>query len=136
MKFNVTPTSSAFTGNLSKFDPNYLSKELLARMEHAPVTFSFNVQLEVSPAQTPIEDAFALWEESSSPSLPVADLALTRIADGINIETFRFTPAHCAASHRPLGNLARGRLFTYAASQDGRAASTSEPGESTLFPRN
>ena len=136
MKFNVTPTSSAFTGNISKFDPNYLSKELLARLEHSPVKFSFNVQLEVSPEQTPIEDSFARWEEASSPSLPVADLELTRIAGGIHIETLRFTPAHFAASHRPLGNLARGRLFTYAASQDGRAASASEPGESTLFPRN
>ena len=82
---------------------------------------------------TRVNTAIVEWKEIDSPSIPVADLELVRESIAINNELLRFSPVHFISAHRPLGNLARGRLFTYTASQDGRAADTTEPDERTLF---
>jgi len=117
----------------SPLHSDYLRRDLLHRLEKAPLRFTLSVQLEKSAATTPIEDALVEWKETDSPSLPVADLELSRESTGVDNESLRFTPAHFTAAHRPLGNLARGRLFTYAASQDGRGAAASDPAASVVF---
>jgi catalase len=93
----------------------------------------FSVQLEKDPQTTPIEDALVEWKESDSPSIPVAELVLDREIEPHVCEVARFTPGHCIAEHRPLGNMGRGRLFSYDASQRGRHAATEEGIEQTLF---
>lgn len=113
--------------------PDYLRRDLLHRLGRAPLRYALSVQLEKDPAKTPVENTLIEWKEIDSPSIPVADLELVRESIAINNELLRFSPAHFISEHRPLGNLARGRLFTYAASQDGRGAATIEPDERTLF---
>jgi hypothetical protein len=66
--------------------------------------------------------------------MAVADLELTRELAGMDADALRFTPAHFIAAHRPLGNMARGRIFTYRASQEGRGALPLDPPEQSLFP--
>jgi len=117
----------------SPLHADYLRRDLLHRLGNSPLRFILSVQLEKSPAATPIEDTLVEWKEADSPSLAVADLELDRQSAEIDNESLRFTPAHFIAAHRPLGNLARGRLFTYAASQDGRGAAPADPVEATLF---
>jgi catalase len=117
----------------SPLHPDYLRRDLLHRLERAPLRYTLSVQLEKDPNSTPIENTLVEWKESDSPSIPVADLELVRQSIKINSELLRFSPAHFISAHRPLGNLARGRLFTYTASQDGRAAATSEPDEEIVF---
>jgi len=117
----------------SPLHSDYLRRDLLHRLERAPIRFTLSVQLEKSSDSTPIENTLVEWKESDSPSIPVADLELVRESTEIDNEILRFTPAHFIAAHRPLGNLARGRLFTYDASQDGRAAATTDPDEISLF---
>ena len=135
MKFNLTPAAGVAAGAVTELlGADHLREDLVRRLQDGPVRFSLNVQLEVSPEVTPIEDALIEWEESQSPSMAVADLELTRELLGVDAEALRFTPAHSIAAHRPLGNLARGRIFTYRASQEGRGALPLDPPEQSLFP--
>lgn len=117
----------------SPLHADYLRRDLLHRLAKTPLRFTLFVQLEKSAETTPIEDTLVEWKETDSRSIPVADLELDRESTDIDNESLRFTPAHFIALHRPLGNLARGRLFTYKASQDGRGAAASDPAESAVF---
>lgn len=117
----------------SKVNPNYLSIELRNRLQRGPIKFVFSVQLEKDPQSTPIENGLVEWKESDSPSISVAELVLDREIDSEICRNLRFTPGNCIPDHRPLGNLGRGRVFTYKASQIGRNAAAEEPTERTLF---
>jgi catalase len=117
----------------SKLNPNYLSVELLNRARQGPIKFILSVQLEKDPDSTPIENGLVEWEESVSPSIPVAELVLDRQDEFQDCDGSRFTPGHFIADHRPLGNIGRGRVFTYQASQAGRHAMPMEPAEAAIF---
>lgn len=121
------------TGGHSKVNPNYLSIELRERLQRGPIRFVLSVQLEKDPQSTPIEDGLIEWKESDSPSIPVAELVLDRELEADVCAQLRFTPGHFVPEHRPLGNLGRGRIFTYEASQIGRNAALEEPPEHKLF---
>jgi catalase len=107
-------------------DPNYLAADLKARA-HEQISFTLSIQLESkNPEQTPIEDALAEWKEEVSPFIEVADLVfprqpMTDVSKQI-AEELAFTPWNYVPEHRPLGNLARGRLFSYLASALNRGA--------------
>ena len=120
------------TPEASLLHADYLRRDLLHRLGHGPVRYTLSVQLEKDPQRTPIENTLVEWKESESPSIPVADLEFVResLQDA---EPLRFNPASFSSDHRPLGNLARGRLFTYTASQDGRGAQKAEPDEHKVF---
>lgn len=124
-------------GQFAKLDRNYLRKDLLARSKRGPMTFVFSVQLETDPELTPIENTLNLWAERESPSIPVAELVIdqqdfdTPAVETI-CESLRFTPGHYHPDHRPLGNMGRGRIFAYKASQIGRGASDTEPTEADV----
>ena len=115
-------------------DPDYLTKELQDRLRRGPIRFVFSVQLEMDERTTPIENTLVEWKESDSPSIPIADLELIREVGTDACGNLRFTPKHCHPDHRPLGNMGRGRIFTYDASQKGRGATEGEPAESEFFP--
>jgi Catalase len=117
----------------SKVNPNYLSIDLLKRARSGPIKFIFSVQLEKDTVSTPIENALIEWKESDSPSIPVAELVLDQREIFLDCNNLRFTPGHYIPDHRPLGNIGRGRIFTYEASQIGRRATSEEPAESTFF---
>jgi hypothetical protein len=121
------------TIDTSKVNPNYLSIELRNRLQRGPIKFVFSVQLEKDPQSTPIENGLVEWKESDSPSIPVAELVLDREIEPEICRDLRFTPGNCIPEHRPLGNLGRGRVFTYEASQIGRNAAAEEPTEHALF---
>jgi hypothetical protein len=117
----------------SKVNPNYLSIDLRNRLQRAPIKFVFSVQLEKDLQTTPVEDGLTEWKESDSPSIPVAELVLDREIEAEICRDLRFTPGHYVSDHRPLGNLGRGRIFTYEGTQIGRHASTEEPKEHMFF---
>jgi catalase len=109
-------------------DRDFLGHELEERARTKGVRFTLSVQLENEddPAATPIEDALFEWTEESSPPLPVAELVFDPqpMTDARReyVDTLSFNPWNYHPEHRPLGNLARGRLFSYSASREGRAA--------------
>ena len=92
------------------------------------IVFNVSVQFENEndPETTPIEDALFEWTEESSPPIPVAELVfepqkITKARKEYG-DTLSFNPWNYHPDHRPLGNLARGRLFSYAESRKGRGA--------------
>ena len=109
-------------------DRDFLRHELEQRLTTKGLQFTLFVQLEneADPDVTPIEDALFEWTEESSPSLPVAELVfepqLMTEARREYVDSLAFNPWNYHPEHRPLGNLARGRLFSYAASRAGRLA--------------
>jgi hypothetical protein len=121
------------TPDASPLLADYLRRDLVHRLGQAPLRFTLSVQLEKSADTTPIENTLVEWKEADSPSIPVADLELVRESTAVDNESLRFSPAQFIGAHRPLGNLARGRLFTYTASQDGRSAAASDPDEGAVF---
>lgn len=114
--------------------PNYLREELKASAARGPIHYVLNVQLEKDPKSTPIENALVEWKESDAPSIPVADLVLDqqdfdRPERDQACARLRFTPAHYHPDHRPAGNMGRGRLFAYLASQAARSSDEASPDE-------
>jgi catalase len=128
MKFNVLPlnpnkAAADRENSDSRKDPNCLKKGLKADAAGGDLKYAFNVQLEKDEDSTSIENALKEWGEEESPSIRVATLAFDRQdvdspASRANwCEGLRFTPGHFHSSHRPLGNMGRGRVFAYRASQ-------------------
>jgi catalase len=109
-------------------DRDFLRHELEQRASTKGVRFTLSVQLETEDelAATPIEDALFEWSEETSPPLPVAELVFDAqtVTDARReyVDTLSFNPWDYHPDHRPLGNLARGRLFSYAASREGRGS--------------
>ena len=109
-------------------DPNFLSQELAERAALKGLRFTFSLQLEskTAPDSTSVEDALREWTERSSPSVPVGELEFPpqRVTEAQKeyVERLPFNPWNYHPEHRPLGNLARGRLYSYAASREGRSA--------------
>jgi len=142
MKFNVRPNGK--TGGKKENwlrralkmlrDRNYLRTDLLRRASEGPIKFIFSLQLEKDPKSTPIENGLIEWKERDSPSIPVAELVIDQQQEPQDCENLRFTPGNFLPAHRPLGNIGRGRMFTYQASQEGRNANPQEPKEDSVFP--
>src|SRR5262249_13129405 len=118
---------------ISKLNRNYLSVDLLNRARREPIKFILSGQLEKDPVSTPLENGLVEWKESVSPSIPSAGLVLERQEEFQDCDSLRFTAGHFISDHRPLGNIGRGRIFTYRASQEGRHAEPAEPAETAIF---
>jgi hypothetical protein len=108
-------------------DPNYLGTDLKTRAAREEIHFVLSIQLETNDQQeTPIEDTLVEWREEVSKAIPVADLVfpIQNVTDARRdfADRLAFTPWNYISDHRPLGNLARGRLFSYLASAGGRKA--------------
>ncbi len=107
--------------------PNYLSERLAYSASKEKVHMIFSVQLEKNQRSTPIENALVEWKEADAPSIPVADLIFDQqnfFNNGRQQECSKlaFTPRHYHPDHRPAGNMGRGRIYAYLASQKLRAA--------------
>jgi len=119
-------------------DRDFLRHELEERAIAKGVKFTLCLQLENErdPDRTPIEDALFEWTEESSPLLPVAELVfepqLMTEARREYVDSLAFNPWNYHPEHRPLGNLARGRLYSYAASRTGRAFQPTPPSFATF----
>jgi hypothetical protein len=102
-------------------------------LRRTPIQFVLSVPLAKDVQRTPIESGLMEWKEAYSPSVLVAEITLDRVIDTGDIRSLRFTPGHFIPEHRPLGNLGRGRIFTYESSQIGRHADIDEPDENRFF---
>jgi hypothetical protein len=132
MKLKLTPDGAVPRSSANLFqrlaDRDYLRHELAGRAATAGLRYKLFIQLEYDgdPTLTPIENALSEWDETASPPLPVAELVFppqeVTEAQHCYVENLPFNPWNYHPEHRPLGNLARGRLFSYAASREGRAA--------------
>ena len=103
---------------LSTDDPDYLHRDLRARLLDAEATFHFCVQLQTDPERMPLDAATVRWEESASAPIHVATLTLPRQdvdADGQALygENLSYNPWRVLAEHAPRGSIADARRVAY-----------------------
>ena len=124
-KFAVRPATPGLRALVEeKFDPqtpNALREATVEFFRSQPAEFEFAVQLNTDLEKMPIEDATAKWSEEESPYRVVAHLRLPA-QDAFDQErqdfvdrSLSFNPAHCLATHRPLGSVNRARRVVYTA---------------------
>lgn len=120
---------------LKGWGDDYLRADLSEQLRRGDsVRFALQVQLEKSPKTTPIENTLKEWTEKDSPSIEVGEIKLDLQSIDPRLTPHKedacnrlsFTPGHYVPAHRPLGNMGRGRIFAYRASQLGRGGRASD----------
>jgi hypothetical protein len=109
---------------VASHDAQYLSEELIHRLQNADVRFELRAQRYQNERMTPIENTAVEWLERDSPSRTIAYLTIEKQdagaadarADSQTIEEIRFNPWNTTDEFRPLGNLNRARKLAYDAS--------------------
>src|SRR5215831_3156867 len=98
--------------------PIYLREAMAKTLAEREIEFEFMIQVQTDPFRMPIENAGVRWQESLSPYTPVATLRLLKQkfdspAQFAFARNLSYTPWHCIADHRPLGNQNRARRRMY-----------------------
>jgi hypothetical protein len=98
--------------------PIYLREAMVKVLAEREVEFEFMIQVQKDAFRMPIENAGVRWPESLSPYTPVATLRLFKQkfdspAQFAFARNLSYTPWHCIADHRPLGNQNRARRRMY-----------------------
>jgi len=135
-KLSLVPVASTAPSPAAS-GPDFLQKDLQARLKSGALSWTLRAQLFVDQASTPIEDTAVTW---SAPWIDLATLTLptqdTESARGVEISELvnqlSFDPWHTTEQHRPLGAMMRARAVTYGASVVERKAAP-EP-KSVLTP--
>jgi hypothetical protein len=118
VKYCVTPVIRTIDTIPTDPHDNFLRLAMKQLLCAAPAEFVFGIQLQSDRKKMPLEDASVLWNETSSPFVPVATLRIPiqnfdtpeRNQQG---ENMRFSPWHCLPVHRPLGSINRARRLVY-----------------------
>lgn len=108
----------------SKTNPDYLHKEIAARLRDDDIVFDLLLQPFVDAEKTPIEDSTVEWSEAISPPVHVATLTIPKQdLDEVSVrnearmvDQIAFNPWNTTEDFRPLGNLNRARKKVYQAS--------------------
>jgi hypothetical protein len=120
--FPVTPSAAPAASGV-----DYLRRDLIARLQAGPITWTLRAQLFQDDATTPIEDTSLAWSgpfhDLATLTLPKQDptSAQGQARDAL-VETLSFDPWHAVEAHRPLGAIMRARSVAYRASVLGRKA--------------
>ena len=98
--------------------PNYLREQMVRALSQRDVELDFMVQVQTDPHRMPTEDAGVRWPERLSPFVPVATVRIPRQTfdtpkQNAFAHNLSYTPWHCIAEHRPLGNQNRARRRMY-----------------------
>ena len=107
-------------------DPNYLSREVSARLKNDDLVFELCIQRFTDERTTPIEDTAIPWPADHSLITPVAELTISKGDRGATEEGLaaaasapvNYNPWNTTDEFRPLGNLNRARKSSYDASAD------------------
>ena len=97
---------------------NYLRDAMVAALANEDVEFDILLQVQTDPFLMPIENAAVMWPTRLSPRVPAAVLRIPQQTFD-SPEQFAFarvlsySPWHCIAEHRPLGNVSRARKRMY-----------------------
>jgi hypothetical protein len=125
VRFLLRPMSQPQRAVVAGVDgPDYLFREVAARLAGGDVRFELCVQRYVNPQVTPIEDTSIEWQLRDSPAEPVAVLTLRQadvtgvqaLARARLVDQLAFNPWNTTEDFRPLGNLNRARKAAYDAS--------------------
>jgi len=98
--------------------PVYLREAMARTLSERDVELDFMVQVQTDPHRMPIENAGVRWPTRLSPYVTAATLRLPKQkfdspAQFDFARNLSYSPWHCIADHRPLGNQNRARLRMY-----------------------
>jgi hypothetical protein len=121
VKFTAKPCACSPPRSTVRDDPDYLREDLVWAARGG-VCYTFFVQFQVNPVDTPIEDAAREWSEEVSPPVPVANIVLPpqefdTPAEREFCQSLSFSPWHSVPAHKPMGHINRARRYVYAASR-------------------
>lgn len=121
MVYSLRPrarTVSAIPNLPGRPPDHYLRENMIATLAREDVLFDLLIQVQTDAHRMPVENAAVRWPEKLSPFIPAATIripkqrfdspAQLRFASQLS-----FTPWHCIAEHRPLGNQNRARRRMY-----------------------
>jgi len=142
VKYRVFPCAGAEAPgfNVAAAATNYLSVDLAAKLAANPFCFLFQVQIQNSACNQPINDLSVEWLETESAFVTVATINMTvqTVTNDLNLTCRHtaFNPWRITAEHRPLGSANRARLFAYMNSQNQRLSLNSavEPSTGLVHP--
>jgi hypothetical protein len=128
VKATPCPGVAAGTQGATREDPDYLRKDLTARMRTAGLCYDLEVQRRENAAEQPVEKASATWDEEKYPFVkvgrvtvpPIYLVSLEAAEDQAYCNDLSFNPWHGRVEHQPLGHMNRARKPVYQASADHR----------------
>jgi hypothetical protein len=121
MMYSVRPSipkRSWIPGYPFRTSPTYLRDVMVETLAKGPVDFDFMIQRQTDAFRMPIENAGVRWPERLSPFVTVATLHMPQQVFDSQAQfdfarNLSYTPWHCLAEHRPLGNQSRARRRMY-----------------------
>ena len=118
VKYSLIPSATEKTDIPAKPSDNYLQETMVKQLADKAYEFDFMIQFQKDSNTMSVEDLNNAWSEKKSPFIKVATLKIPKQAfDSEEQQEFgdnlSFTPWHSLATHRPLGNVSRGRKVIY-----------------------
>jgi hypothetical protein len=122
MMYSVMPSirgkHSWIPGYPFRTSPVYLRELMIKSLDEGDIDFDFMIQVQTDPFRMPVENAGVRWPEKLSPFVKVATLHIPKQKFNYQSQfdfgkNLAYTPWHCIAEHRPLGNQSRARLRMY-----------------------
>lgn len=134
-KYVIRPSKSTFVGEPDFNDPDYLGKELTARMKAGPAELDLFIQVrpnaKTDADQAFVEEAYPLdratvtWSEEYAPLIKVATIKLekqdiTKENQKVYGDWLSFNIGRVPVANKPVGSIAAARLAVYKHSADVR----------------
>jgi hypothetical protein len=112
------PKRSCIPGLPFRTSPIYLREAMIKTLAEQGIDFDFMIQRQTDAFRMPIENAGVRWPEKLSPYVTVATLHMPKQTFDSQPQfdfarNLSYTPWHCIAEHRPLGNQSRARRRMY-----------------------
>jgi hypothetical protein len=118
VKYKIVPTNDQKSQLPAKLTDDYLTQDMVQKLQTKSTTFDFYIQEFKDENTTPIEDAAVEWSEQDSPFIKVAQIEIPvqtlDTKERFNLaEVFSFSPANALLEHKPIGGLNRARIRIY-----------------------
>lgn len=140
-KYIVKPGTSTFADEVDTSDPNFLGKDLAARMNNSSATIDIYIQKRPGTdrySQTYIEEHFPLdqatviWDEKEAPPVKVATIrfpkqAIKKPEQEIYGDWLAFNIGRVPEANLPVGSIADVRMYVYKKSADYRRKKNDQP---------
>lgn len=140
-KYILRPGTSTFAGEFDINDPNFLGKELAARMNAGLATLDLYIQRRPDATQYgqawvdenfPLDRATIVWDERTAPPIKVATIELpqqdiTQSEQEIYGDWLAFNIGRVPLPNQPVGSIAEARMSVYQTSADYRREKNQQP---------
>lgn len=147
-KYMLKPGTSTFPGDPDIEDPNFLGKDLAARMKAGAATLDIYIQRRPEPGELsqaeiderfPLDRATVTWDEKIAPPVKVATIELpsqdvTQPEQAIYGDWLSFNIGRVPPVNAPVGSIAEARMVVYQTAADYRRSTNGQPTKEPSVP--